>query len=95
MSENLTSQLAFLGLGWLLGLLTPLITEATKRRRETRLAHIAIRAELQEVSLKLVLAVCYCRKYLGEIDRDTLIWLKSKLQIYEGIHRIEPTLEWV
>ena len=62
MSEDTIEKLLLLTLGWLLGMLGPVVTEAIKKRRENRQVKLALAAELREVSYKLALANYLDRK---------------------------------
>lgn len=90
--SDATEKLLFLTLGWLLGLLAPVIVDAIKRRRENALGRIAIHAELQEISHKLALAaqLIYMRK--GIPDRSHLEWLKLHLEGHRSLYDSEAIL---
>lgn len=79
------TNLASLLLGWLLGLLSPIISDAIKRRRENLQAKQAMRSELHEVSYKLALAAHSIDIHQGVVTRQSLEWLKKHLEGYAGI----------
>jgi hypothetical protein len=75
-------KVLWLGLGWLLGILSPVIVEAIKRRRENRLGRQAIVAELSELGSVLATAAYGALRNQGKADRAFLEWLKADLERY-------------
>lgn len=101
MSETTIEKLAFLALGWLLGLLGPVIVDGIKRRRENNLGRAAILIELTELAGILATAAYGARMHLGTTDRKFLEWLKITLEQYattpklqEFIPRLHTQLSW-
>ena len=80
MAEDTLEKLAFLALGWLLGLLGPIIVDAIRRRRENALGRVAILNELRELASVLATAAFGARMRQGTADRRFLEWLKSDLE---------------
>lgn len=101
MSDDTFDRLAFLALGWLLGLLGPVIVESIKRRRENALGRAAILNELTELAGVLATAAYGARMHLGTVDRQFLEWLKVTLEqcattpkLQEFVPRIRTQLAW-
>jgi hypothetical protein len=101
MSDTTIDKLAFLALGWLLGLLGPVIVDGIKRRRENTLGRAAILTELTELTGILSTAAYGARMRLGTADRKFLEWLKITLEQYattpelqEFIPRLRTQLSW-
>ena len=101
MSDATIDKLAFLALGWLLGLLGPVIVDGIKRRRENTLGRAAILTELTELAGVLSTAAYGARMRLGTADREFLEWLKITLEQYattpklqEFIPRLRTQLSW-
>ena len=101
MSEDSIEKLAFVALGWLLGLLAPVIVDAIKRRRENNLGRIAITSELRELGCMLSTAAYGARMRLGTVDREFLEWLKSDLEHHAStpefqafVPRLRKQLSW-
>jgi hypothetical protein len=101
MTDSAIEKLAFLALGWLLGLLGPVIVDAIKRKRENTLGRAAILSELIELAGVLSIATYGARMRLGTADRQFLEWLKSTLEQYattpklqEFIPRLRTQLSW-
>ena len=101
MSDTTIDKLAFLALGWLLGLLGPVIVDGIKRRRENTLGRAAILTELTELAGILSTAAYGARMRLGTADRQFLEWLKITLEQYattpklqEFIPRLRTQLSW-
>jgi hypothetical protein len=82
-------KILFLFLGWLLGMLSPVIVAAIARRRENALGRAAILTELNELAATLAIAVYGARSSLGTVDRPFLEWLQTFLDS----HPIPPTLQ--
>lgn len=101
MTDATIDKLAFLALGWLLGLLGPVIVDAIKRKRENTLGRVAILSELTELAGVLSIAAYAARTRLGTVDRQFLEWLKGTLEQYattpklqEFIPRLCTQLSW-
>ena len=101
MSEDTFDKLAFLALGWLLGLLGPIVVDAIRRRRENTLGRAAILNELTELSGILATAAYGARMRLGTADRKFLEWLKITLEqhattprLQEFVPRLRTQLSW-
>ena len=80
MTEDSITKIAFISLGWLLGMLSPIIVNAITRRRENILGRAAIFAELKEFACILSIATYGARRSLGTVDRKFLEWLKTVLE---------------
>lgn len=91
MSEDTIEKLLFLALGWLLGMLGPVVTDAIKKRRENIQVRVALAAELREVSYKLALANYLINIHFGTVDRSYLEWLRSVTLHYKGPSFTEST----
>lgn len=101
MAEDTFEKLAYLALGWLLGLLGPVIADAIKRRRENNLGRIAILNELRELGSVLAVAAYGVRASQGTVDRKFLEWLKADLEShatseqFKGFaERLRTQLSW-
>jgi len=91
MSEDTIEKLLLLTLGWLLGMLGPVVTEAIKKRRENCQVRLALAAELREVSYKLALANYLVNIHFGTVDRPYLQWLQGVTSNYKGPSLTETT----
>lgn len=91
MSEDTIEKLLLLALGWLLGMLGPVVTEAIKRRRENCQVKVALAAELRQVSYKLALASYLVNIHFGTVDRPYLQWLQRVTAGYNGPSLAETT----
>lgn len=93
LTESATiEKLQFVALGWLLGLLGPLIVDAIRRRRENALGQAAIYAELRDVAHKLAVAAHYIHMHMGTVDRPHLEWLKRHLEGHSGLVPLDNLL---
>lgn len=95
MANETFEKLAYLALGWLLGMLGPVIVDAIKRRRENKLGRAAILSELRELGCVLSMAAYSVRSKQGRMDRPFLEWLKSDIERHatsEQLQKLVPTL---
>ena len=72
-------KIAFLFLGWLLGLLAPVIVDAIKLRRANKLGREAIKTELASLKVKLALANHSIEEHQGAMSRKNLQWTIKQL----------------
>jgi len=86
MSAEAWERVVLVLLGWLLGLLAPVIIEKIKQTREVEKFLIAINSELNEALYRLSLANFYVAQRVGQVDRKYLIWLKNIIDNYQGIN---------
>lgn len=96
MNNDAIEKLVFLFLGWLLGLLAPIIVEAIKQRRENKKGQIAIISELRELGCMLSIAAYGVRINQGKADRKFLEWLKDDLEKHASSNEFKlfiPSLE--
>jgi hypothetical protein len=80
MEALLPEKITLLVLGWPFGLLSPVIVDAIRKRRENRLGRQALLSELREVGSTLALAAYGIRMDHGKVDRHFLDWLKSDME---------------
>src|SRR2546426_11055443 len=88
-------NILFLFLGWLLGLLSPIIAEEVKNRRTKALVRLAILSELREVRLKLVFLVFLVESRFGSYNRDLLNWFRPIVQEYRGPHSTQDIINMI
>lgn len=79
MQDDTFEKIAFLFLGWLLGLLAPAIVEAIKRYQENELGRKAIKTELTSLKLKLAFACHTIEEHQGTMTRQSLQWIIKQL----------------
>lgn len=73
-------KIGLLVIGWLLGLLGPLIVDRARRDRDNEMGRVAILSELRDVGRILAIAAYGVKSKEGSIDREFLEWLKSQLE---------------
>jgi len=83
-SDETIEKLLLVALGWLLGLLGPVVIDAIRKRRENIQVKFALFAELREVAYKLALANFLVNTHFGTIDKPYLQWLKRATENYKG-----------
>jgi hypothetical protein len=84
MDSDTFEKLAFASVGWLFGLLAPVIVDAIKRRRENALGQVAIYAELRDVGHKLALSSHLIHMHMGTVTRSHLEMMKIHFEGYVG-----------
>ncbi|OZA35611.1 MAG: hypothetical protein B7X82_01025 [Hydrogenophilales bacterium 17-64-65] len=72
-------KIAFVFLGWLLGLLGPVIIDAIRRKRENDLGRLAIKTELANLRVKLAFASYTIEEHQGSMTRLKLKWVIKQL----------------
>jgi hypothetical protein len=72
-------QITMLALGWLSGVLSPVVVDAIRSSREFNAVIAAIKDELREVSRHCVLASYSVAMHLGTVDRQFLKWVQDSL----------------
>lgn len=92
--EN-TEKIIFLFLGWLLGLLSPIIADAIRKRREAVEVSIALQTELHELRYRLACSAYFIEIRFGEVNRQFLEWLQPVFRNYKGINPSENLLKLV
>lgn len=83
------TELPYLLLGWLLGLLSPTIIDAIKSRYERRKLAVAIRSEAEDLQYRIATTSFLVAQRFGEVSKDYLFWLKPKVLEYRGIEPVE------
>lgn len=73
-------------LGWLLGVLSPLIVQAIKDKKQSKSVRNGIIIELKEFKLRMLQLVYLFKLEYGTMDRTTLIWLNDQLESYSGVN---------
>lgn len=86
-------NVVFLILGWLLGLLSPLIVDRVRRRYQINEVKQGIITELKEMKFRLVAAAYLLATRLGHFDRNLLVWISNTFQEYQGSEPKEETLK--
>ena len=81
---NIWHYIVVLFIGWLFGLLSPVIVDEIRRRRSSKKAKSAIFTELTEIRLKLAFTAYTLAKSFGNWDREFLEWFSSITEIYSG-----------
>ena len=76
-------------IGWVLGLVSPLLADRIKKpyRRKELLASIMV--ELKELRVKMAMVAYLMQTKTGNLDRSFLQWLKNSVADYDG--PIEPS----
>jgi len=85
-------KIGLLCVGWLLGLLGPLLVDHVRRERDNELGRKAILSELHEVGGILASVVHTVQSKDGTIDRKHLEWLKAYIEKGE---RTDPFPKWI
>ena len=81
--------LGLLLLGWLLGLLSPLIVERVRNTQRRREVSAAILTELQDLKAYMAVTAHTIASHYGILDRELLTWVVSKTTDYTGVAHLE------
>lgn len=84
-------EVGYILLGWLLGVLSPLITRHGERNRRKKEIGEGLRAELSEFRVRLAGMAFLVTLRFGTFDRAFIKWLLPLFQSYRGAH---PTKEF-
>ena len=79
-------QILFLVLGWILGLLSPVVVDALTKKRRQAEARQGVLVELGELKLGLASDTFALAGSIGAWDREYLTWLKAVLESSRGAH---------
>ncbi|MEJ1162338.1 hypothetical protein V9K97_01470 [Variovorax sp. CCNWLW186] len=79
MTEDSIEKYVLLLLGWLLGLLSPVIVDGIKRRRDNKMGRAAIRVELRQLRERLVMAAYGVEDHLGTQTKEKIRWALEHL----------------
>lgn len=86
-------SLLFVGLGWLLGLLGPVIVDAIRRHYVRDEIRTAIVSELSEARFRFAGVVYILQARFGTYDRQLLEWLLPLVEDYRGPNRNQEIAE--
>ncbi len=78
------NEVAFLILGWLLGLLSPLLVERIHNERRRKDIQNGIMAELIDVKFRMASVVYITAMRFGQYDRELVNWLIPIVKEYQG-----------
>ena len=82
-------------LGWLLGILSPVIIDKNRRARSIRELKPLLKAELKELQYTLTMVSYDIHMHHSTVDRPYLQWLKSILDKCEGLENSDVIKEFV
>jgi len=83
---ELLEAVLFVILGWLFGLLSPLIVDAVRDSRRKEEIAEGVKTELRELRLRCAMTLYGVYEYLGKWDRSFFSWLVEVLDDYHGEH---------
>ena len=83
MESSLFQTIALLFVGWLLGLVGPVVTEKIKVRREHAIGRKAILAELHDSAFKLLTAAYAVDLYRGSLDHEAVKYYEKLASTFE------------
>lgn len=78
------NDMAYVILGWLLGLLSPLIVERVSNERRRKEVQKGIMAELIDVKFRMASVVYITATRFGQYDRELINWLIPIFREYQG-----------
>jgi hypothetical protein len=78
-------------LGWLLGILSPILQEKIQQRRNTKKISAAIITELNDLEYRLMFLAFGIFNHIGKINKEFLSWAASVKENYSGPFGNEET----
>ena len=91
---DLPEKIALLFVGWLLGILGPIVVDVVRQRKENALGRGAILTELNELAAMLSLAAYTVRSDLGIVDRTFLEWIKKDLELHAKTPEVQKHITY-
>jgi hypothetical protein len=88
-------NLLYLILGWLLGLLSPLIVNRISKSYSKRELFNSIGTEIKECQFRVLIVANLLGVRYGKYDKEFLKWCLPYLQNYKGVESAEQTIESV
>ena len=85
-------EILYLILGWLLGLLSPQISERISRHYKKRDLRIGLISELKEIRYRLILTTYLLSKKAGSFNKDLIEWVRKQLEDYKERDHTKMTL---
>lgn len=92
-SSDTWEKILFLFLGWLLGLLSPIIVDAIRRRREIKEVKNALLSELGDLQFRLANTVWLTSIRTGQYNRSFLAWFKPIIERNCHLHRLDNVIK--
>ncbi len=86
-------EFAYLILGWLFGLLSPLIVSRINRAYTKRELFDGIKTEIKECQFRTILIAYLLGARFGKYDREFLEWCLPYLEKYQGTESKEMTIK--
>lgn len=88
-AESFSETIGLILVGWLLGILGPIIVERVSKRRQKAELKIAVQSELNDLKIRLILFVYLLRRTTETLDEEILIWMRTSVHDYNGFENVE------
>lgn len=88
-------ELFYLILGWLLGILSPLIINRVNRSYSKKELFSGIKTEIIECQFRVLLSAEFLTMKCGKYDKEYLQWFLPYLKNYRGLENIDNLLKHV
>lgn len=92
-SSDTWEKVLFLFLGWLLGMLSPIVVDAIRRRREVKEVKKALLTELSDLQSRLANTVWLMSIRTGQYNRSFLEWFKPIIERNRYLHKLDNVLK--
>lgn len=92
-SSDTWENFLFLFLGWLLGLLSPIVVDAIRRRREIKEVKNALLSELGDLQFRLANTVWLTSIRAGQYNRSFLDWFKPIIERNRYLHKLDRVIK--
>ena len=92
---NTAETVLFVFLGWLLGILSPIIVDAIRKKQDIRDVRAALETEVHELQYRLACVAYFIEKRFGDVNRKFLEWLRPILVSYRGLNPSADILKFI
>ena len=89
------TQLLYIGFGWLLGLLSPLIVDHFKSKKQTKEFLETTHVELRDLRYRLAISSFLLELSHGHLTVEFVKWIKPIIDNYEGDEPKEHIKKWI
>ena len=85
---NTAEKVLFILLGWLLGMLSPIILDTIRKRQNISEFRAALKTEVHELRYRLACVTYMVQLKYGKVNKKLLTWIKPILDDYKGLNPV-------
>ncbi len=91
----MSEKIIFILLGWSLGLLSPIVLDWNKSKKDKAVFKDTFKNELDEIKYRFAIGVMDLKMHLGELDQELLKWLYPIVVNYKGSRPQENSIKFI